>query len=96
MKITDEQLDTRAAELSFGYVKSIGRSTHSVHYYAFHRATRAALEVNRESLRVGLLWLDLYEQVKDQVKIWPGEIDTFNEANDAHITTLRKRLGIEP
>ena len=80
--ITNEQLDERATELSIAYVRSKGINTNSVGYYGFLSATRAALEVDRESLR---LMQDEIVFIEDE-----GVLLEWN----AHITTLRKRLGL--
>lgn len=70
--ITDEQLDERAKELT---------DKRYSWWRGFHIATRAALEVDRESLK-------LLEMCRDT--------QIVSASLDAHIDTLRKRLGLTP
>ena len=71
--ITDKQLDERAKELT---------DKRYSWWRGFHIATRAALEVDRESLRL----------MQDEVVFIEDEGVLLEWS--AHITTLRKRLGL--
>lgn len=76
--ITDRDLDVRTTTLLGEYV-SRKAWLHTDAVDAFRNATRAALEVDRESLK-------LLEMCR--------ETQIVSESLDAHITTLRKRLGL--
>lgn len=89
--ITDEQLDKRVEEIMSIVTMTDDRDQN------FRRFVRAALEVDRESLRL----LEKLHNLCDNAGHERNEYhDAGNcpieDAIEAHITTLRKRLGVEP
>lgn len=102
MSITDEQLDNRAAELAntrFPADPRNGHNTENINSgmeFGYRVATRTALEVDRESLRIieeGSHGMSCAKFDDLTLGLTGEECDC---GLDAHVATLRKRLGVEP
>lgn len=87
--ITGRELDERTTTLLGGYLSRKGW-VHTDASEAFRNATRAALEVDRESLRL----LEEAHTIAVRDNNEAEDPSEYGESLLRHITTLRKRLGL--